>query len=427
MFEYKAVEEPGLEILRKKVKKLNKKAEKIGFAPLEMEVSDFYWVEEPRSEYEQHKPVTYLKVYDVEIHGDLPKYDNWVFLATIEGYPNGQNIIYKNPMFIEVHGDINIENYRSEKSYCDHCKTRRFRKNTFLVYNTETGEIYQVGSTCIKDFLGHSAPSFPFFSKMMKELEDIDLKDYSGGYGGKNYVNLREYLAHAAEIIARDGFIGKQKAYEQGATPTAHIVTNAFFEDNPLKKVHISNESYELADNVIEWGKKLQDREHLNDFLYSLSVLFNNEILEMRADGLATAAVFAYKNEMGLLEQKKAGHNPKNSEYFGEAKKRYEKELKLNKILEFDGHYGVTYFHVFYDEDDNQFVWYGTKMLEVYESAEWSDGVVNTVGKDGKKYHVRPMENGEKAKIKFTVKKHKEYNGIKQTVIKNCKLIEKTE
>lgn len=48
------------------------------------------------------------------------------------------------------------------KGKCDHCgNIRKTRRHTYLVRNDETGEIRQVGKTCLKDFLGTDAtPSY---------------------------------------------------------------------------------------------------------------------------------------------------------------------------------------------------------------------------------------------------------------------------
>ena len=83
----------------------------------------------------------------------------------------------------------------------------------------------------------------------------------------------------------------------------------------------------------------------------------------------------------------------------GEIKKRYELELTLTKILEFESQFGRVQFHIFFDDNENQFVWYANNT----EIAIKNDD--------------RVVDIGDKIKVKGTVKKHKEYNGIKQTVL----------
>src|SRR6056297_3193522 len=121
MFEYTKITENNLKDLEKKVKKLNKRAVKIGCPEMEIKIVKEYFkkIEEDGDGRPLVNPF-YIKVYDVEIHGDTPKYDGWVFVAVITGYPSGENVIHKSPFLKE---DVDVSSYRNKKSYCDHCKT----------------------------------------------------------------------------------------------------------------------------------------------------------------------------------------------------------------------------------------------------------------------------------------------------------------
>ena len=390
MFEYNKVEKENVDILKKKVEKLNRKAKKIGVSPLSIVVSEPYKI------FRQNEiNIVYaIEVYDVVINGELPKYGNWVFVATIQGYPDGQNMVYKTPHLDEnLISAEQLEKYRSEKSYCDHCNTKRYRKNTYLVFNTETKEIKQIGSTCIKDFLGHPAPSFPFFSGLLNDLLDPDFKEV---VTGTRFYRLDDYLPLAVAVIKRDGFISRKKADQYDTYATVDFVNNLF--NNPKlihnEKLEITKENIKLVDKIIEWGKSLKDRKHLNDYLYNLSVVFNNDLFEFRAAGLIVASVFTYLNEMGEIEKNKI--EKKSNEHFGDIKKRYELKLKIVKVLPFDGDFGPTYMHSFVDELGNSFVWWGSYDFTQRNSIENYDEFYN---------------------VKATVKAHKEYKGRKQTVI----------
>lgn len=395
MYEYTAVPMEGFETLKDKVKKLNKRAKKIGYGELSIEASEPYFI--------KHWDEIYLnnwweKVCDVIIKGEMPQYKNWIFVGTVEGYPNGKNILYINPKIVEkIRENVDIEKYRSEKSHCDHCKINRFRKNTFLIYNIETKELKTVGSTCIKDFFGHDIPTFNLFSKIMKEFEDGNFYDIKEKC---KFIDLKSYLACACQVIKEDGFVSKKKAYERGLDPTVDTVNNYYFDKNIqiLHNFKIEDYNRELAEKVFEWGKPLKDRENLNDYLYSLSVIFENECFEIKAAGFVVSSIHAYKNEMNLYETKK------ESNYVGEVKKRYEFELNIDKLLPFQSDFGVVFMHCMSDNDGNQFVWFGSKVL---------------INGDG--VHA---DTGDVVKIKGTVKCHKEYKGIKQTQLTRCSLLE---
>lgn len=411
MFEYYNISENDIQDLEKKVKKLNKRAVKIGCPELEIEITNEHYrkIDHDDNDVPLVNPY-YIKVWDVFIHGETPKYDGWKFVAVITGYPSGDNVVHKSPFI----GDVDVSKYRNEKSFCDHCKTRRYRKHTYIVLNEETQEMLQVGSTCIKDFLGHPAPSFSHFAKMMKDLEDME---FGYNFTGPRFFNLKTYIKTSCEIIGKYGFISKKKAYEEGGSSTADFVDYVingrpeYEKDREVRELMtnpVSEESAEMAEKIIEWGKSLKERENLNEYMHTLSVIFDNELLDSRSIGIVVSAVQAYKNEMGLNQEKKSGYNPKNSEHFGEIKKRYEMVLILDKQLDFASDYGPVTFHIMHDEEsENQFVWYSS----------------------GKSLNVKgeSVEIGDKVKIKGTVKKHVEYKGIKQTVINRVTGIEFVE
>lgn len=49
--------------------------------------------------------------------------------------------------------EVNPEWHKLE-CVCEHCNTRRNRKSTYLVRNTKSGEVRQVGKTCLKEYTG---------------------------------------------------------------------------------------------------------------------------------------------------------------------------------------------------------------------------------------------------------------------------------
>lgn len=63
-------------------------------------------------------------------------------------------------------------------STCEHCNTNRFRNTTFVIKNVETGELMQVGSTCVNAFfnvdnaLNQIKKAFNTFSKISVALEE---------------------------------------------------------------------------------------------------------------------------------------------------------------------------------------------------------------------------------------------------------------
>ena len=82
------------------------------------------------------------------------------------------------------------------------------------------------------------------------------------------------------------------------------------------------------------------------------------------------------------------------SEYQGEKDSWLEKDVTITKNIPLDNQYGLSHMHVMEDEDGNVYVW-------------------TTASKS--------IEENTTVHMRMKVKDHKEYNGIKQTVVYYCK------
>ena len=87
-----------------------------------------------------------VRFIDVEVEGTAIV-NGWQFAASLE-YTDKGNIISG------VEGIEIPERYYKCAPWCEHCKTARDRKYSFIVRNTESGEFKQVGKACLKDFTG---------------------------------------------------------------------------------------------------------------------------------------------------------------------------------------------------------------------------------------------------------------------------------
>src|ERR1035437_5142960 len=111
--------------------------------------------------------LTVTRTYnDVTISGEPPCYDGWTFLASLDFDPEIGLVVNTAP------GVEKIDRTGLADGECQHCGTNRYRRHCYLVRN-EDGKQMQVGSTCIKDFLGWSAN--PVFICTEKILDDLGM------------------------------------------------------------------------------------------------------------------------------------------------------------------------------------------------------------------------------------------------------------
>lgn len=235
-----------IEAANEKLAKLNKRARKLGIPEVGFRVVDQHeefqfvvqdsagevWHEWRRSRGEffdstQGRPTGAARVvYSVVLTGvEELKLSGWSFLAVLDHELGEDNTIVRAVPDADLPAD-----WKHKNNHCDHCKRSQVRKQTFVVKH-EDGRLYQVGSTCIRDFLGHEVAKVlgrVEICALLKELFDGEM-GYGGG-GGGNLINTIEFLAWVAKEIRENGWVSRGKAYETGYTATADIARNTMLD-----------------------------------------------------------------------------------------------------------------------------------------------------------------------------------------------------
>jgi hypothetical protein len=158
----------------KRMESLSKRAVKLGLDPITLKVTDETVILNYAYDYDgtYTHDADFLHTYCI-LSGGTPKVEGFHFLASIEHTPAG-NLVKKVPVLSaqmrglvasgpedkarEALEAIDVTKYRTVDPTCDHCGLIRSRKDTYLVYNDATGEIKQVGRTCLRDYTGADNP-----------------------------------------------------------------------------------------------------------------------------------------------------------------------------------------------------------------------------------------------------------------------------
>jgi len=267
----------------------------------------------------------------------------------------------------------------------------------------ESGEYKQVGKSCLKDFLGHQNPEhYAAWAESLWKL-DADLGSYEdedlwGEHDSDlryHMIDLESYLSWTVHVINNFGWVSKGKAYETMTSSTADQVSSLMFDNNSYVNEVIGKigkpgeKEYKEAREAIEWASQINPETN-NDYLFNLYVACSEKAFEWKDMGLVASLIATYRREMGKVQERKAAQE---SNYFGEIKKRSDYMLKLTKVRGFDGNYGMSYMHQFIDNNGNIAIW-------------WTS--------------TNDLDTDTWYEVKGTVKEHKDYNGIKQTVLTRC-------
>lgn len=375
-----------------RIKKLNKRAVKLGVEQIVLSFGKAYTetrtVEEDSYSFGKKTVQKEFLVIPVDVTGPFEvKYDGWEFAATLQHLPTGENIIRS---IIEV-----PSKYRNVNSNCEHCNTYRKRNDTYVLH--KGGTFTQVGSSCMKDFLGGNSPDnilslANFASDIITCFEGESEME---GSEGSSYVQLEEFIAHTAVVIEKYGWVSKKEASDRQKKSTSTLVDyNIFGGPKDYEKLPITEEHRNYAAKAIEWAENLSDEDCVSDYLYNLRAIARAGYVEVRTYGFAASLVAAYKRNLGEQEERA---KRVESKHVGKVKDRRVFELTLIRVFSYSSMYGVSNKLLFKDKEGNYFL--------------WSTGE-------------QQVEEGKEYKVKGTIKEHSFYKEMAQTVLTRCQFIE---
>lgn len=323
----------------------------------------------------------------IEISGPLfVTYQDWEFVATLQHLPTGESIIRS----ILEDADIPLH-YRENGSICEHCQVNRYRKDTYLVRNTINRKYMQVGSSCIKDFLGNESPdNLIAKANFASELISFISKNAGGGGTIEQHYIINNFLAQVAACISVHGWLSKTKAYDAGGKSTVSRVQDYFagYEVD----FSVSEEDTKKAEAAINWAENLPDLDvEASDYLYNIRAIARSGIVEHRTMGFAASIISAFDRAENSKKVKIV------SNHVGIVKSREVFNLQLKNKFEYNSSYGMTYKYIFNDEYGNVIVW---------SASNPQDFLV-----------------GSKYMLRGTIKSHSEFKGIKQTEINRCEIL----
>lgn len=369
--------------------KLGKRAVKIG-----LPVPKFTRTHIERKVREVHgqEVVSVLHHIVVDAGTSVVKVQGWEFAATIEHTDDG-NLIRAVPRY-----ELPLQ-YRTANHDCDHCRTHRYRKQTYIMRGCDQneGRWFQVGRSCLVDFIGVDALDL---SARAEYLVDIAAQCESFGDeglgGGSNYKRLEVYLERVAETILQVGWLSKSQARDQDRESDATAAIAARHMPGELRDplfTTISDDARALARVSQEWAETLQGEE-LSDYLHNIGVIARSGVCNYRSYGLAASIVSSYQRK--LVQDIQAQRN-QVSQYVGQVGESITCMLDVAKVTPCESEFGVVMRHNMYDQQGNVFVWFSSSLT---------------------------LEAGKQYQIRGKVKQHKEYNGGKQTCLTRCQVVE---
>jgi hypothetical protein len=419
-----SIAEPNIEGLKALVDKLAKRAKRLKVEPIQMIISpapervETLWWDmtdphaAPLKEYPAHDPYNFREEvrrwFTVTIIGHAPRLAGWTFaatLATVEG----------STLVMAVPGiSIPVE-YWTAPIQCEHCRSARQRKDTYLLMRDSgtTLEWKQVGSNCLKDFLGHRDPHA---AASMAELW-TSLSSYVGACGEERDLwgrsaepksSLLSFLAQTCAVVRDAGWLSRSTAreragmgWENSDLPTADIVWSMLhdpeFSRQPRNrgKYLVSEVEVTKAREMLAWAEDnilALPIETLSDYMRNLAVVLRSEAVTNRTGGIAASLWAAHRRAVEVQQERElAKTNP--SQWQGEVGKRGDWVLKVRSSRVMAGEFTSTLIQLV-DASGNRFSWFASGAREMVE--------------------------GEWLNVRGTVKGHVEVHGHRVTNLTRC-------
>lgn len=378
----------NLSDLTKRLNRLNKKANKYGNSPIGYTIGETY-VKNTTIYIDNNPKKIKAEFVDIIVWGEAPKYGDHKFLAHVELHED-ENIVHNI-----ANTELN-EKFRFMVNKCDHCNQNRVRNDVY-VFENQNGEQLAVGKTCLRDFAGIDDPKvITSRAQFLKEIKTTVNEEMGAFSNGTGYYNLKTILTYTAANIREHGWVSKANSdTEMGIMSTYDRVMSDLSPNAKYHRTKIEEVDNQIANDTINYFRNMKYDNQNNDYINNLRVMMKTDTIMPKHMAMVVSSVNVILKE----ETKKAEmNNAKNvSQYVGKEKERmrdvnltFKKEIALGMNT-----YGETFLYSFNDDNGNEIVWFTGK---------------------------KDFNIGEKYKMDFTIKCHKEYNNIKQTVITRAKI-----
>lgn len=390
-----AIHEANMERLEKKLTRIKNKCSKYG--------NYFRYKivrEEMRTLKDNYNKDYLAKYYIIETVGTA-QINDWEFEASIDHTEDGN--------IIRSFGAHEVpEKYYTCKPYCEHCKTSRERKSSYIVYNAKTNEFKQVGRNCLCDFTnGLSAEQVACYISGYNEL--IQGEEPYEGCHYTQWLEANEVLATAFAVVDVFGFVSKASCEESMITPTAGRVSSYYelaqypgrltewqkqsIVDEQIKNNYKLNDSHrDKAKQAIEW---ILTQDESNNYMHNLITVCKMQYITHKELGILTSLASVYNKHLDIEMKKALECKSSHSEWMGEISKRITVDIaNVEVIASWETEFGYTKVYKITDTKGNVYTWKTTGYIE-----------------------------GNAKQIIGTVKAHNDYRGIKQTELTRCKSI----
>lgn len=407
------IDASDVEQFNKLVANANKKAAKLGVEPYTVTIGTVRNVP-----YMERGVERFHRLVDVTIVGQTPKFAGWKLVGVVTPLATDSGELL--PFVTTVPGEtVNTNGQARDPLWCDHCKVRRDRLETFIVHH-DSGTEKQVGRNCIADFLGDARMSPAGLAGLMNTLSSISDKVSEWKRGPRKFSaeSLTAVLATTLAVLRKYQWVSSKEAYIKGTTATRSRVKDTLdaFLHRPESTDEVEIEDWKRDygryytdfdclptpadfDKAEEYRQQLsvildtkEEAGSMTDYLLALRILNQTGAVNPKAFGIAVSAVMLVDREIG------------STAHVDPVKARMTGALKTSK------HVGTP---------KARQVFKGAMFVENFQTSTGMT-VATYLTAEGdilKLFSHQTLKPGQVVDLKATVVRHDTYKGTNQTVV----------
>ena len=326
----------------------------------------------------------------VEVSGSL-KHDGYEYVAKIEHMSEGNIVHY--PYTVDNNTHLLPTEYEHCRPECEHCKINRFRRNTYVLQNIQTGEYIQLGRNCLSEYThGLDGEYIAQYLSYFKTVEDYsDYSDYGIREHINSYYRVSDILKYAYIAVKLNGYIKSNEANSTSSEVQKYLrdIDNGRFN---LSNMYLSHECVDYIESALSYISQVEPD---SEYLSTLKQICNHEYVSKRNINMLVSLIPTYNNHLDYLNQlEKNKLLAESSKHVGNIGDRVDIQVKkMELITSYDSQYGYIHLYRIIDNNQTIFIWRTSNNIQF---------------------------NDIKL-IRGTIKTHSEFRGIKQTELTRCK------
>lgn len=319
-----------------------------------------------------------VKVANITVNINTDTIDNikekFIIYAKIEHIENMHNRV---KVFNEKIFDMySLEELKALEPNCEHCNTSRYRKYTYLLYDTHKKKIIQIARTCMKKYtLIENIERYLDYLEAISQFgeikefndETMTKEGWYNYYGNsETYYNKLEVVTIIKEMTNKYGYASKQQGYKKS---TYERVVEELQQE---KNIVIDTTVTEDIQEYLSYNKKKYYKNYRKDddnFLFSLEKILSYDFIQRKDVGILCCfynSLEQIRNKVKEIEEINSITKDNSNVEIQEGKRIELKGLMVdnNRTYNNDYGFGTTTTYYYFKDKNNTYLWKSSRIFD---------------------------------------------------------------